>query len=282
MVRAVLVVCALALASTPMAAQPSDTAGISHDPLFTRRDAMWAGALVATSILLFQVDDNIDRWVRRENIQSNDFLRRGVDVANLATDDRVMLVGGIAYLTGRLTKKRHLADIAFHATEAVFVSSTFLTLVRGTVGRARPFVSPDDATNFDMFQGFQQFEYRSFPSIHASANFAVAAVVSSEMKRRWPGEMGWVPPVLYGIAALPTASRLYLRRHWASDLLLGAFVGILTGRKIEQYHHTHPNNRIDRFFLGVERTEDGGARLILFQHQFGASPVAGTSLKASK
>jgi hypothetical protein len=281
MIRAPRVLCTLLLAGGPLLAQPSDTAGISHDPLFTRRDAVWAGALVATSVLLFQVDDNIDRWVRRENIQTNDFIRQSADIANLATDDRLMLVGGIAYLTGRLTKKRHLADIAFHATEAVFLSSTFLTLVRGTVGRSRPFVTPDDATNFDAFQGFKQFEYRSFPSIHASANFAVASVVSSEMKRRWPDRMGWVPPVLYGVAALPTASRLYLRRHWASDLLLGAFVGILTGRKIEQYHHTHPNNRIDRFFLGVERTENGGARLLLFQHRFGAPHVAGTALRAS-
>jgi membrane-associated phospholipid phosphatase len=150
----------------------------------------------------------------------------------------------------------------------VFVSSTLLTLVRGTVGRTRPYVTPDDPTNFDVFQGFKQFEYRSFPSIHASANFAVAAVVSSEMKRRWPGRMEWVPPVLYAAAAVPTASRLYLRRHWMSDLVLGSFVGIMTGRKIEHYHHTHPGNKIDKLFLGVRTAPDGSAQLVLFEHRF--------------
>ncbi|HEY7408312.1 MAG TPA: phosphatase PAP2 family protein [Gemmatimonadaceae bacterium] len=253
---------------TAIAAQPSDTAGISSEPLFTRRDAVWAGAFLLTSVALFQVDERVDRWVRGDDIQDNNLIRRASRTANLATDDRVMLAGGILYLTGRLTKKRHLADIAFHATEAVFVSSTLLTLVRGTVGRTRPYVTPDDPTNFDAFQGFKQFEYRSFPSIHASANFAVAAVVSSELKRRWPGRLGWVPPVLYTTAALPTASRLYLRRHWMSDLVLGAFVGIMTGRKIEQYHHTHPGNKIDKFFLGVEPGPDGSARLVLFEHRF--------------
>ena len=255
------------LASTTLA-QPSDTAGVSTEPLFTRRDAVWGGAFLAGSILLFQVDERVDGWVRGDGIQNNDFIRRASKTANLATDDRVMLAGGILYLTGRLTKKRHLADIAWHATEAVFVSSTLLTLVRGTVGRTRPYFTPDDATNFDAFQGFKQFEYRSFPSIHASANFAVAAVVSSEMKRRWPDRMEWVPPVLYTIAALPTASRLYLRRHWMSDLVLGSFVGIMTGRKIEQYHHTHPGNRIDKFFLGVRSGPDGSAQLVLFEHRF--------------
>lgn len=249
-------------------AQPSDTAGVSTEPLFTRRDAVWGGAFLVASVLLFQVDERVDEWVRGDGIQDNDLIRRASKTANLATDDRVMLVGGILYLTGRLTKKRHLADIAFHATEAVFVSSTLLTIVRGTVGRTRPYVTPDDPTNFDTFQGFKQFEYRSFPSIHASANFAVAAVVSSEMKRRWPGRMGWVPPVLYTAAAMPTASRLYLRRHWMSDLVLGSFVGIMTGRKIEQYHHTHPGNKIDKFFLGVRSAPDGSAQLILFEHRF--------------
>ncbi|MGQ0714325.1 MAG: phosphatase PAP2 family protein [Gemmatimonadaceae bacterium] len=260
-----------ALAAIPLVAQPSDTAQVSTDPLFTSRDAVWAAAVVASSLLLFQVDERVDGWVEREAIQNNDFIRKSAKLANFATDDRLMLSGGILYLTGRLTKKRHLADIAFHATEAVLVSSALLTLVRGTVGRTRPYFTPDDPTNFDAFQGFKQFEYRSFPSIHASANFAVAAVVSSELKRRWPERMGWVPPVLYTAATLPTASRLYLRRHWMSDLVLGAFVGILTGFKIEQYHHTHPNNKIDRFFLGVRPGENGSAQLVLFEHHFGGT-----------
>lgn len=254
--------------ATGALAQPSDTAGISTEPFLTRRDVVWTGALVATSVLLFQVDDDIDRWVQREKIQESDFIRRGAEIANLSKDDQVMLAGALVYLTGRLTKKRNLADIAFHSTEAVLVSSVFLTLVRASLGRTRPYVTPDDPTHFKAFEGWKRFEYRSFPSIHASANFAVAAVISNEMKRRWPGKAPWVPPVLYTMATFPTVSRLYLRRHWTSDLVLGSFVGVLTGLKIERYHHTHPGNKIDKIFLGVRAAPDGGARLVLFEHRF--------------
>jgi hypothetical protein len=254
--------------TTTALAQPSDTGSVSSDPLFTRRDAWWAGAMVLGSVLLFQLDDNIDRWVGREKIQESDFIRRGAEIANLSKDDQVMLAGALVYLTGRITKKKTLADIAWHSTEAVLISSVVLTLVRGSLGRTRPYVTPDDPTNFDAFQGFKQFEYRSFPSIHASANFAVAAVISGEMKRRWPGRLKWVPPALYTIAAFPTVSRLYLRRHWMSDLVLGSFAGVVAGRKVEQYHHTHPGNKIDKFMLGVRAGPDGSAQLVLFEHRF--------------
>jgi hypothetical protein len=254
--------------TTTALTQPSDTAGVSSEPLFTKSDALWAGAFVLGSVLLFQVDDNIDRWVGRDKIQESDFIRRGAEIANLSKDDQVMLAGAVVYLTGRIAKKRTLADIAWHSTEAVLISSIVLTLVRGSLGRSRPYVTPDDPTHFKGFEGFKQFEYRSFPSIHASANFAVAAVISSEMKRRWPGRLRWVPPVLYTVASFPTVSRLYLRRHWASDLVLGSFAGVVTGLKVEKYHHTHPGNKLDRFFLGVRAGPDGTARLVLFEHRF--------------
>ena len=253
---------------TTALAQPSDTARVSSDPLFTKRDAAWAGAFVLSSVLLFQVDDNIDRWVGREEIQESDFIRRGAEIANLAKDDQVMLAGALVYLTGRIAKKRTLADIAWHSTEAVLVSSIVLTVVRGSLGRSRPYVTPDDPTHFKAFEGFKQFEYRSFPSIHASANFAVAAVISSEVRRRWPGRMRWVPPLLYTAAAFPTVSRLYLRRHWASDLILGSFAGVVTGLKVHKYHHTHPGNKLDKFFLGVQGDEHGSMRLVLFERHF--------------
>jgi membrane-associated phospholipid phosphatase len=58
----------------------------------------------------------------------------------------------------------------------------------------------------------------SFPSSHAANAFALAAVLA----RRWKRATGW----LYAGAALVAFSRIYLDRHWASDVLVGAALGL--------------------------------------------------------
>jgi hypothetical protein len=34
-------------------------------------------------------------------------------------------------------------------------------------------------------------------------------------------------------------------------LMIGGLIGTFAGLKVVKYHHTHPNNRIDRWLLGV-------------------------------
>jgi len=66
--------------------------------------------------------------------------------------------------------------------------------------------------------------------------------------------------VIYGGATLVGLARMYHDEHWASDVALGAAIGIFTGRRVVRWHHTHPGNRLDRILLGVSaaRTADGG------------------------
>ena len=248
----------LALAGAPaipassLAAQPSDTSRISTEPLFTARDALWAVVFTGTSIALFQFDERIHRWVQRPPIQEDRFLADLSRNANYANENRLMLAGLAAYGIGKLSRKPTLADIGFHVTEAVAVSTVLNTAFRGALGRERPYVSDgEDAFAFDAWEGFSDFDYRAFPSIHASANFSAAAALTSEVRRRWPGATWWVGVGSYSLAALPTLSRLYQGRHWASDLLMGGFVGTVTGLKLVRYHHSHPDNAIDRIFLHV-------------------------------
>jgi membrane-associated phospholipid phosphatase len=54
---------------------------------------------------------------------------------------------------------------------------------------------------------------------------------------------------MYGGATLVGLSRMYNNLHWASDVLGGAAIGTLLGLKVVKYHHSHPDNAIDRALL---------------------------------
>jgi len=61
----------------------------------------------------------------------------------------------------------------------------------------------------------------SFPSSHAANAFAIAVVIAARRRR-------WLLPCL-ALAALVSFSRVYLNRHFASDVLVGAALGALGG-----------------------------------------------------
>ena len=69
-----------------------------------------------------------------------------------------------------------------------------------------------------------------------------------------------IGPLMYGGATAVGLSRMYHNRHWASDVVIGAAIGTFSGRKVVQYVHGHPGNRIDRAILrtSIAPLRDGG------------------------
>ena len=77
--------------------------------------------------------------------------------------------------------------------------------LKRAVGRTRP-------------DGDQKRSNSSFPSSHA-ANAAALAWVFSRRWRRWA-------PAFWALALLVAASRMYLNRHYPSDVLVGLAIGM--------------------------------------------------------
>ena len=178
--------------------------------------------------------------------------------ASFVTETVLMLTGGTVYGIARLRHDDGTADVALHTTESVLSAALFIQVVRGALGRARPYVADtvarkqrdSDPYHFEPFHGFTSFDYRSFPSMHAMASVAVAAALSTEMRERATPHRAVISPLLYIGAAMPALARLYLDEHWTSDIALGAFLGAFAGQKVVFYSHDHPDNRIDRKLLG--------------------------------
>jgi membrane-associated phospholipid phosphatase len=80
--------------------------------------------------------------------------------------------------------------------------------IKYTVGRTRPNGDP-----------------RSFPSGHASAAFATATV----LQRHYGWKLG-LPA--YALGVFTAATRIADNKHWASDVIMGAAVGITAGRAV--------------------------------------------------
>jgi membrane-associated phospholipid phosphatase len=254
----------LALVGQTAAAQSADTSSGSK-VFFNRRDLAIGGlGLVATGAL-----SAVDTKIAQRSQRGRTFELDGGDKDGLSKWSRrvsrvnettLTAAGIVAYGAGRLFHAQTLTDVALHSTESVVLASLASQIIRGPLGRTRPYVSHDsDQYKFKPFRGFygdSSFDYRAFPSIHTSSSMAIATVLTMELHRRHSKATPFVAPLLFAAGMLPGLARIRLDQHWASDVASGAIMGVWAGHKVVSYSHDHPNNRFDRALLGVSVVPD--------------------------
>ena len=253
-----MLVLGLTLSARPAFGQ-ADTTGPPH-ALFTYRDLVLAGSVAVVTMAARPFDDRMAARLQDSSTQANRKLQGTATFVRTVATPGSYYIGGAMYLAGRLTKNERLADVGLHGTEALIVGELVAVVIKGTMGRQRPYVEPRNSNSYQLFRGFGGSDrFRSFPSGHSTSAFAAAAAVSSETSRFWPEGTWIVGPILYAGAALTGISRMYNNRHWASDVLVGAGIGTFAGLKVVRYHHTHPGNRLDKWMLaGSIAPADGG------------------------
>jgi membrane-associated phospholipid phosphatase len=258
---ALAVVTAAPLAA-PLGAQV-DTLKGPRKPLFTWRDVTFLGGMIAITGAVAPIDRSIAQHLQDSTVQTNRFFGDVASVVRTVADPGSVIIGVGLYGIGRLTKNERMADLGLHGTEALAIGAAIGYLGKGIFGRERPYVDqkPDD---FAFMRGVKSnTDFKSFPSGHTIAAFAAASAVSSETSRWWPDTRWWIGTAMYGGAALVGVSRMYNNRHWASDVLMGAAIGTLSGLKVVRYHHSHPNNDLDRWLLGASiTTAPNGSKIL--------------------
>ncbi|HEX7018873.1 MAG TPA: phosphatase PAP2 family protein [Gemmatimonadaceae bacterium] len=267
--RASVMVLMLFGVARPALAQATTTRADSAKriSLFTRDDAYFGAAIIAGTVAFAPFDKRITGELREATTQNHPFVHRVANDVKVVTYPGSLIIGGSLYAIGRLGHWNKVADLGLHGTEAIGLGSVLNDVIKGIAGRARPYAVADtNPRDFQLFRGFKKSrDYSSFPSGHTLAAFAAAAAVTNESGRWWPGAQWYVGPVLYTGAAAVAFERLYDNQHWASDVIMGAGIGIFAGNKVVRYNHrTAPGNRIDRFFLrsAVVPNANGGFSLV--------------------
>jgi membrane-associated phospholipid phosphatase len=253
----------LSLHATATAAQTvRDTAATDttrrHQTLFTTRDIALAAGFAGLTVAMFPADRSIAQRLENENSKANRFFDNSAKGFELISTPGAYLIGPALYAFGRVAHHPDIEDLGWHGTEAIVVASGITGVLKGALGRARPYVSADtNPRDFRLGKGFSTDDRTSAPSGHTTVAFAAASSVTSEAQRIWPGHTWIVAPVMYGGATLVGLSRMYHNMHWASDVVLGAAVGTFSGIKVVRYSHAHPDNFIDRVILKASVAPDG-------------------------
>lgn len=218
-------------------------------PVVTWHDARLLGAFSLAAAAVVPADREMQRVMQRDWVQQSSLFSHAASVFNAYGSPGVVLGGAALYATGWATGRPDLARLGLRAGEAVALSGVVTGGIKGFAGRARPYASPQHPGDWRLLSGTHDGARQSFPSGHTTAVFALATALDRELRLSHPDAARWVGPALYGAAALTGLARMYSNDHWASDVVMGAGIGIVSGLVVARFHADRPQHWIDRRLL---------------------------------
>ncbi len=188
--------------------------------------ATWTEAAVSTGLVAvgFALDHTARDWSQRHrSTTSNAFAH----VGNGFGDKFLVFPGlGVAMLAAKAGHSDQTFDTFWEMTQSAALAAAGAEVIKVLFGRARP---PEQPNNHAYFRPLVLRDH-SFPSGHTATAFALATAAAAGTKSKA------LHPVYFGVAALTAWSRVNNDRHWLSDVIGGAAVGILVGRFVTRGH----------------------------------------------
>ena len=128
--------------------------------------------------------------------------------------------------TGLSVKKGDLRFAARFAAAMGLESAVTNGPVKSLFRRARPMPRLEEGP---LPFGMRRPITSSFPSGHATAAFTAATILA---------RTGGADPLWYALATVVAGSRVYVKMHHSSDVVVGAVVGLALGRAVRRFYPT--------------------------------------------
>ncbi|MDX2129433.1 MAG: phosphatase PAP2 family protein [Chloroherpetonaceae bacterium] len=183
----------------------------------TEKGWMKLGGVLTITGLAFLVDNDIRGILQRNHTPTVDNFfqigeRYGSPVIPLSVST-LMFSGGLIFQNEWSTSTGRMA------LEAVAISGITSFFLKSIIARSRP-VTNQGAFHFNRPSFAFVSDQDAFPSGHTTVAFALSTVFSRRIQNVW-ASIG-----LYTLASMTALNRMYDDRHWLSDTILGAFIGI--------------------------------------------------------
>jgi membrane-associated phospholipid phosphatase len=193
---------------------------VAHLP--SKENLFWVAAGGGTALAVHPADDYVNEALLNSPF-ADKFFKPGAVLGQLAT-----LLGSATtvYIVGRARDQPKVSHVGMDLIQALLVSEGLTQSLKRITRRERP--DGSGAT--------------SFPSGHAADTFAFATALERHL-----GWKGAVPAYIF--SSYVAISRLPANRHWLSDAVFGATVGIIAGRTVTRHGEEFP------VVIGIE---DGG------------------------
>ena len=218
-------------------------------PVVTWHDARLLGAFTLAAGVVMPADRDMRRVMRRDWMQHSPLMSHTADVFNAYGSPGVFAGSAALYAAGWAAHRPDLSRLGLRAGEAIMLSGIVTGGIKGIAGRARPYASPQEPGNWSFLGGMHDGARQSFPSGHVTAVFAFATAMDRELRVSHPDAARWASPALYSAAALTGFARMHSDNHWASDVVMGAGIGLVSGLIVSRFHADRPNHWIDRHLL---------------------------------
>ncbi len=130
---------------------------------------------------------------------------------------------GLVYGWGALSRNEEARHVALTGVEGVGLASLLGVGAKFAFGRNRP---SDGGGPRAFFKGGD-----SFPSTQSTLAFAAATALSEGFDNRW-----WAAVSAYSFALMTGIGRIGKDKHWASDILTSALIGVGTTKMVFYLH----------------------------------------------